>query len=287
MLRILRFCVALPLLLAACSGPAADPTPTAAPSAVSPYQIVVAANDFETGTPRIPIIIYDGVRVATEIAAIEVAAFDLSQENPVAAWRGNAVNYTDYDVPYWTILPATPTAGIWGIGALLTRSDGSTAEAQFSIQVDEVTQGPDIGVVPPASENRTAVDVADLGLLTSDPNPDARLYQETVAEAMASDRPTVVMFATPAFCQTAVCAPVVNTLKGLYDTYGARVNLIHLEIYKEFNPLVVADEVTAWGLISEPWTFVLDKDGVVVDRLGGPVSPRELSGLLDGLLGGA
>jgi hypothetical protein len=57
-----------------------------------------------------------------------------------------------------------------------------------------------------------------------------------------------------------------------------------MEIYKEFNPLVLADEVDEWRLSSEPWIFVLDPEGKVVARLGGPVSPRELSAALEPLL---
>jgi hypothetical protein len=31
-----------------------------------------------------------------------------------------------------------------------------------------------------------------------------------------------------------------------------------LEIYKDFQALVTADEVAEWGIPSEPWTFVVD-----------------------------
>lgn len=107
----------------------------------------------------------------------------------------------------------------------------------------------------------------------------------TVAEALASGRPSVIVFATPAFCQTAVCALVVESVAAVQTELGEQVNFVHLEIYKEFNPsLVLADEVEQWQLSSEPWVFVLDEDGRVAARLGGPVSPRELTAALGPLL---
>jgi hypothetical protein len=106
----------------------------------------------------------------------------------------------------------------------------------------------------------------------------------TVAEAINSKRPSVITFATPAFCQTRYCAPVVESVSRVHDTLADEVNFIHIEIYKETNPLVLADEVDEWGLTSEPWTFVLDNQGVVVARFGGPLSPQELTATLDNLL---
>jgi hypothetical protein len=106
----------------------------------------------------------------------------------------------------------------------------------------------------------------------------------TVAEAMASGRPTVVTFATPAYCTSRLCAPVVHSVEAVYAKLGDEVNFIHLEIFKDFENLDYADEVVEWKLTSEPWTFVLDGDGEIVAKLGGPVSPRELTEVLTPLL---
>jgi hypothetical protein len=63
---------------------------------------------------------------------------------------------------------------------------------------------------------------------------------------------------------------------------AAEANFIHIEVYQEFEPLVLADEIGEWGLTSEPWTFVLDQQGMITARLGGPVSPRELLAAVNG-----
>jgi hypothetical protein len=130
------------------------------------------------------------------------------------------------------------------------------------------------------------VDEPNLKLLTSDPNPEPRLYSLTVAEAVATGKPTVVVFGTPAFCTSRLCAPVVDSVKAVQDEVGEAANFIHIEVYKTFDPLVYADEMEEWHLTSEPWTFVLDGDGNVRARLGGPLSPIELANALGPLLVG-
>jgi hypothetical protein len=77
---------------------------------------------------------------------------------------------------------------------------------------------------------------------------------------------------------------VVDSIEAVYDEFGDEANFIHVEVYKLFDPLTIADEVTEWGLTSEPWTFVLDEDGTVVARLGGPISPQEVTAALQPLL---
>ncbi len=90
----------------------------------------------------------------------------------------------------------------------------------------------------------------------------------------------MVTFATPAYCTSRMCAPVLNSVKAVAAEHKDGINFIHIEVYKQFQPLVYADEMEAWGLTSEPWTFVLDREGKVAARLGGPLSQTELEQVL-------
>lgn len=272
-------------LLSAC-GRQPEPAPTAAaigdPSSV---QLIIPTEDFALDTPRVPLVLYEGPDRVANAQQVVITAVDLSDDTRPGVWTGPATSYSDYAVPYWVVYPDFPHPGVWGLHAEITRADGTVTQAQAVIEVAETPQTPAVGRQPPASQNRTLATEADIHKLTSSQNPNPALYQMTVAEAMASDRPSVIVFATPAFCQTAVCAPVVESVEAVYDEHGEQANFIHLEIYKEFNPsLVLADEVEQWQLNSEPWTFVLDADGRVAARLGGPVSPRELTAVLLPLL---
>ena len=259
-------------------------SPTATSPTISPVQIdgpsslqtFVVTDDFAIGQPRVPFVLYDGPATVATAQAVTIQVFDLSQDDPVEVWRGNATGYNDYAVPYWIVRPEIPRPGNWGFGATVTLVDGTVTQTQFVIAVTEESQLPAVGTRPPASQNRTLATEPDISKLTSGQNPVPGLYQMTVAEALDSGKPTVVTFATPAFCETAICVPVVSSVEEVYRQMGDKVNYIHLEIYKEFNPLVQADEVAEWNLSSEPWTFVLDSEGKIVAALGGPVSPQEL-----------
>lgn len=282
----------LALLLVACGGesePTAEPEPAgtaaAVPGGPSELQVAVATNDFSAGTPRIPFILFDGPQQVADAQSVQITVFDLSLATRQPGWSGPAVSYSDYEVPYWVVYPEVPAAGNWGLLAEVTLADGSVVQAPFAVEILEEPASPAIGSAAPASENRTLATEPDISKLTSDADPEPGLYQMTVAEALESGRPTVVTLATPAFCQTEICTPVVDSVEAVYDEFKEQVNFIHLEIYKDFQELVTADEVEEWGIPSEPWTFVIDADGHITARFGGPVSPRELKEAVEGVIG--
>lgn len=256
------------------------PTAAGQPSRVS---VAVASNDFPMGKPRLPIVLLADGRPLADVQAVRIIAFDLASGTPVPGWSGPATSYLDYAVPYWVVYPELPQAGLWGFVADITLADGVQTQTQFTIEVALDPSAPTIGETPPASQNRTLGET-ELAALTSDPAPEAGLYQMTVAEALTSGRPSVVTFATPGFCESRLCSPVVDSVKAVREALGDQANFIHLEVYKTFDPLVYADEMDEWHMPSEPWTFVLDKTGQVAARLGGPVSPRELTEILTPLL---
>jgi hypothetical protein len=275
----------LPLLAACAPGEPVAPTPTALLSGPSALSLAVATNDFEVGRPRVPFVIFRGPHPLADARSITLTAYDLGSGTPVPRWTGEAQAYTDYDIPYWVIYPELAHAGYWGLGGVVTLADGTQATAQFTIEALPEPSGPALGKRPPASRNRTLGSQPDLALLTSDPSPLAALYEMTVESALNNGKPTVITFATPAYCESRLCAPVVDSVKAIYTEQGSQANFLHVEVYKSFNPLEYADEMAEWKLTSEPWTFVLDQNGRVAARVGGPVSPRELSALLSPLLG--
>ena len=265
-------------------GQAAAPTPADTPTGASDIQIVVATDDFAVGRPRLPFILYSGPQRVADVQRVTLMALDLSLATPAPGWTGEATNFSDYAVPYWVAYPELPHPGFWGLAADITLADGTITQAQFAIEVAAESLAPNVGDRPPASRNRTLETEPDIEKLTSDWEPEPDLYQVTIAEAMQPGQPTVITFATPAFCQTQFCAPVVNSVKEVYGAQGDKANFIHIEVYKEFNPeLVLADEMGEWGFATEPWTYLLDNEGRVAARFGGPVSPRELTAALETL----
>ena len=89
----------------------------------------------------------------------------------------------------------------------------------------------------------------------------------------------MVTFATPLYCQTRTCGPVVQVVQSVAKKWRGRgVDFIHIEIYKDNDPAKGTNRwVDEWNLQSEPFTFVVDRTGVIRARLEGAFSPAELA----------
>jgi hypothetical protein len=284
MKRIIILALAL-ITLVACS-PAEETVVTT--EGASPLQIILVSADFAVGEPRISFAIFDGNEAAADVADVRLSAValgdDLSATDQLPAWTGQATGYADYEIPYWVFYPQLETPGYWGMVAEITRGDGSTVRSDFLVEVKSAAAAPAVGAAAPASLNRTLATEPEISLLTSANDPDPAFYQLTVADAIASGRPTVVGFLTPAFCQTKWCAPVLDSLEIARAETGDAVNFIHIEVYDDFQELTVVKEMAEWGLETEPWVFVLDGEGQIVARFSGPLSPEELMTALRPLL---
>ncbi len=124
--------------------------------------------------------------------------------------------------------------------------------------------------------------------LTTDAPVDEDFYRIALDDALGNGRKTVAVFATPAYCTSAACGPMMQQVKAISDDYPD-VNWIHVEVYTGFNdedfaPDVdhLAAAVRAYGLQTEPWIFVMDEAGVVTARIEGVLGEGELEELLEG-----
>ncbi len=144
-----------------------------------------------------------------------------------------------------------------------------------------------IGEQAPLSETRTLAD-APLEDLTSDPTPDEALYELTVAEAVSTG-PSAIVFATPAWCTSQACGPMLDQVQALVPEYPG-INFVHVEVYENIHvddpaDLILTPAVSEWGLPSEPWLFVTGGDGSVTAEFEGTVSDEELKAALDDVAG--
>lgn len=171
-------------------------------------------------------------------------------------------------------------AGLW---VVRVTPDGGGPLEDFVIQVSPETSTPGVGDPAPLSETPVVAD-HPIAEISTDPDPDLAFYQLSIRDAVTSGRPTVVVFATPKFCQTAICGPTLDRVKEIAGQYP-EVNFVHVEVYTNLDDpanLVVAPAVTEWGLPSEPWVFVIDAAGVVTARFEGVVTPGEISAAIVG-----
>jgi hypothetical protein len=118
-------------------------------------------------------------------------------------------------------------------------------------------------------------------------SPACAFHATTLAAALGSGKPTAFIVSTPAFCQTSVCGPV---LESLIEAAAARpdINFVHAEVYSHFdsaNPSAskLTDAVQRYGLTYEPSLMLIDAGGVVTERLDFTWDSVELATGLDAL----
>jgi hypothetical protein len=162
----------------------------------------------------------------------------------------------------------TPEApGIYEIGATV---DGQALTPRPFEVAGETTIPSPGQPLPPVD---TPTPAAPLGV---DPictrEPVCPFHEVTLTDALGEERPVAFLVATPEFCQTAVCGPVLDLL---VDAAGEvpDVRMLHCEVYA--NPRDVTDitqaELTpameAYGMSFEPCLWVTDASGTIQARL--------------------
>lgn len=176
--------------------------------------------------------------------------------------------------------------GLWT--ATVTPAGGDPLETTV-FEVKQDTFAPALGEDAPAAPTPT-LDEMSLEELSTDPEPDPAFYEMNVEEALASGRRTVLVFSTPAYCQTATCGPLLDHVKDIAPNH-ADVNFIHVEVYTglldpDFQPdaahLAPAAGAEWYSLPSEPWVFLIDESGRIAARYEGVMDPAELDAALAG-----
>jgi hypothetical protein len=83
-------------------------------------------------------------------------------------------------------------------------------------------------------------------------------------------KPVALLFATPQLCQSRVCGPVVDVGLQMRSRYGDQVDFIHQEVYTDNDPNKgLRKPLQEFNLQTEPWLFVVGKDGKITARLEG------------------
>lgn len=107
--------------------------------------------------------------------------------------------------------------------------------------------------------------------------PTSQDYAETLGK-----EPIVLLFATPEFCQSRVCGPVVDVAEQAKQEYGDEAAFIHMDIYNGNDPENgVRPQVRAFHLPSEPYLFTIDRKGIVRDAVEGAFGLRLMHEAVD------
>ena len=155
---------------------------------------------------------------------------------------------------------------------------GRPIQALGNVVVKPRAASPAVGARAPRSKTPTLHTEPDVSKLTTSDPPDTELLRHSVAESIASHAPFVVVFATPQFCTSRTCGPVVDVVDRVRrDFAGNAVRFIHVEVYRDNDPTRGVNRwMREWRLPSEPWVFLVGSDGRIKAKFEGSVSIREL-----------
>lgn len=274
-------------------GQAQPLTTTAVPVQV---QAVIASSTLVKGPNRLSVgLMRDGSPINDPGAQVTLKFFFLggSEDQKLTAAGTSPATYFGQGLPagIYVTYPTIPEPGPWGIEAAITLSDGITGTSRLRVDVFDDDPTPAIGEVAPIIDTPTVHDGQPLDQITSDPLPNAALYQISLRDAVKNGKPTLILFGTPGFCKTAMCSPNARVLGQVQAAYPEQVNVIHVETYQypfsesvQANPPKLVSAMQTWNLASEPWTFLIDRSGVIATKFEGGITKDELTPLIDQLL---
>ncbi len=233
--------------------------------------------------------------IAAPDRALEVSFFDLGRdlEQPAATASAAFVWAIEGSRGLYVVNVDLDESGTWGAEVRTAASGEAPVTTRVGFTVYETGITKRVGDAAPASKTPTAADVSgDLSKLSSDSDPDPRLYQTSVDAALAAHEPFLLVFATPKFCTSAVCGPTLDKVKPFIDEFPS-VTFINVEPYElewdgtQLQPVITDDALTPvaavndWGLLTEPWVFVVDSGGTIRGSFEGTIGEAELRAALE------
>jgi len=230
--------------------------------------------------------------VATQV---RFYALDQDPATPVASGDGTFLDVGN-GTGFYHVPVTFSCAGNWGFEVAAALPAGPVS-ARVVFTVLPYGSTPAVGAPAPASDTPTATTAEGIAAISTDTAPDPAFYTTSIATAVASGKPAFIVFATPAFCQTAMCGPTLDVIKGVAADYRDRVDFIHVEPYQlqqtdaGLQPTLDADgrlqpvqSVIDYGLPSEPYMFVTDAAGNIATKIEGIAGAAEIRAALDAVV---
>jgi hypothetical protein len=170
---------------------------------------------------------------------------------------------------------------------LVAEPVGAKIQALGTLDVKARSDSVAVGEKAPDSATPTLASThGAVSELTTRVPPDRALLRYSIASSLAAHKPFVVTFATPRFCTSRTCGPVVDVVEYVRRKLaGSGVRFIHVEVFTKNRPSLGYNRwMYQWGLQSEPWTFLVGRDGRVEAKFEGSVSAAELEASIRRLL---
>ena len=290
----------LTALAIACGGNGARVTEVTA--VVSNSELLVGENRFVVG-----LLDQDTEAITGAKVAFRFFKLDGDQETPKGEAKATAVtvdrSYTHThadgkvekhsagETGVYVAHPTFDEAGSWGVEVTATIEGKKFDPVGAAFTVLDKAKSVAVGAPAPQSDTLTLKDVTDITDIDTSETPIPEMHTMSIAEAVTSGNPSVIVFATPAFCLSRICGPTKEIVDELFRQYKEQVGFVHVEPYdlekaRNGEGLFPIKAATEWGLESEPWVFIVDAKGIVAAKFEGVVSLDELKAALDPLITG-
>jgi hypothetical protein len=286
------------LLLAGCAAAGSSSTPSPSNGSTASVLPVIISSELATGSNRFLFSFVDATSDSPVGAPDRTAsvAFTGPSNQAVAEATGTFIWAIENVSGIYVATVDFPTSGDW-VAHFATAAAGQPAErTDFQFQVLERKHVIVPGEAAPSVDTPTLASVGgDVSKISTDAKPDKAFYETSVAAALAAHKPFVLVFATPKFCQTRTCGPTLDKVKPIAAAHPD-VTFINVEPYKlhddqgQLQPVLDANgqlqtvpATDAYGLLSEPYVFVVGGDGIVKAAFELIFTPDEIEGALAGL----
>jgi hypothetical protein len=249
--------------------------------------LLAGASDFAVGRIRFTFVLIrrDGQAVESPTARVWVATGldakpfveTTATLEPIGIPGKSRPAQGDVSRIYVTSFTAPRAGKLW----LVTEPEGGKPiQGVGNVIVKKQSFAPALGSKAIPSQTPTIASThGNLAALTTRTPPDRELLRYSIAGSLRAHKPFVVSFATPKFCSSRTCGPVVDVVDAVRKEFsGSGVRFIHVEVYEKNDPQLGQNRwVKQWHLPSEPWTFLVGRDGLIKAKFEGSFSAAELA----------
>jgi hypothetical protein len=179
---------------------------------------------------------------------------------------------------YYPLAFTPPAAGIY---RAVTDIGGARLETAFEVSTEDEIVIPQPGQAFPAITTPTTDEPGGVDPVCTQ-EPACPLHDVELSSALGSG-PIALLVSTPAFCQAAICGPVLDLLLAARDGVDG-VSFIHVEVFAsaeeaqdEGPNASLAPAVEALQLAFEPCLFLIAADGTLLRRLDAIFDAKELA----------
>ena len=254
---------------------------------------VLASSEKLVGPSRLLFALVDDQNqpIANEALQVQMGFYDLCA-NPGTPTETLTPAF-EWGIPgsraFYVVTPTLSRAGPWGVTvAVRDPATGKTTGARLQFTASSERPGPRTGDAGPSVKTPTIAEAGgDVRKVSSDPSPEPSFYTTSLDAALATKKPLVLAFITPAFCTSGQCGPTMEVLKKAVKE--APIQVVAVEPYQlafqggrlqpvlQGGSFVPVEATNAYAIPTEPWIFVIGASGHVVASFEAVVAPEELA----------